>query len=171
MIERKLPWLTEGAIRFLEGYLRPDMTALEFGAGASTRWMATKCQLTTVEHDAKWFDEVPAGLWWCGIVSDRPYNSVCDLFGDNSCDLILVDGRDRMLCVESSLRLLKPGGIMMLDNAERRHYHTYDNQPTAWARLAGDQEWGLVSDTQTKPDREGFMYDGWTTAWVRKPKE
>lgn len=41
---------------------------------------------------------------------------------DSSLDVILVDGRARPECVFSSVAKLKPGGLMVLDNSERRRY-------------------------------------------------
>ena len=171
MKKRTTPWLTEGAIQFLEAYVQPSMFVLEFGAGASTRWLADRCNLATVEHDAEWLTESEEGSPWVGLLAKRPYNGVCDRYEDDRFSLILVDGRDRMLCVESSVRVLKPGGFLMLDNAERKHYHTHNDCPTSWDRLITEQHWNVVSSIQQQPDSDEFVYEGWTTSWIQKPEE
>ena len=35
-LEIQLPWISYGAIDFLDGYLKPDMTVYEYGSGGST---------------------------------------------------------------------------------------------------------------------------------------
>jgi hypothetical protein len=52
----------------------------------------------------------------------RTYASQIDEFEDGSFDVILVDGRARPSCIKHSVRKVKPGGIIVLDNAEREHY-------------------------------------------------
>ena len=57
------PWLTPGAVAFLESRLTPDMNALEFGSGRSTLWYATKVdRLLSIEHNEGWFVRVKAVL-------------------------------------------------------------------------------------------------------------
>ena len=58
---RPVPWVTEQAIEFLESYFETheNPKVLEFGAGSSTVWFAKRTnQLTSVEHDPKWFNFV-----------------------------------------------------------------------------------------------------------------
>lgn len=43
-------------------------------------------------------------------------------YPDESFDFILVDGRARVSCVHESLVKLKPGGLLILDNADRFRY-------------------------------------------------
>ena len=38
-------------------------------------------------------------------------------------DLVLVDGRARRLCLEEGFRLLRPGGVILLHDAQREDYH------------------------------------------------
>lgn len=50
------PWLTPGAVAFLDGHLTPEMAGLEFGSGRSTAWFARKlARLVSVEHHEEWF--------------------------------------------------------------------------------------------------------------------
>lgn len=130
---RVTPWLTEDAVNLLENFVKekPDANLLEFGSGGSTIWLSklTK-KLVSIEHNKQWFTNVknyiekekscnPVDLRWL----PRPYNKICDEFPDEFFDLILVDGRDRVKCLEASIRILKPGGILMLDDAQRENYN------------------------------------------------
>lgn len=130
-ITRTTPWLTPGAINFLQDFCKenPKAKILEFGSGASTIWFAKQgMNLTSIEHDIHWYSAVSLQLQNIDtnhisyILHPRPYSIVCNRFADKYFDLILVDGRDRVACVKSSISLLKSGGILMLDNAERRRY-------------------------------------------------
>ncbi len=56
------------------------------------------------------------------IYHPLPYYSPTNQFAPNSFDIILVDGRDRVKCLEGSIPLLKSGGVIMLDDAERSWY-------------------------------------------------
>lgn len=164
---RTIPWLTEGAIRFLDGYLCANMQVLEFGIGGSTIWMAPRCNLITVEHEHKWIAQIKpqidaiSGLHWQCYFRPRPYHEVCFTLSQNRFDLVLLDGRDRMLCLEAALPLIKPGGYLMLDNAEREHYVRIYRPFLA--------TWNETINIQRQPDSLGFVYQGWTTSWWQKP--
>lgn len=54
--------------------------------------------------------------------SFRAYVESIDRFPRASFDVILVDGRARPACVKHSLSRLKPGGYLILDDADRSHY-------------------------------------------------
>jgi len=57
------PWLNAGAVRFLAGRLRPEMTGFEWGGGRSTAFVAKRvARLVSVEHKAKWRRRVDALL-------------------------------------------------------------------------------------------------------------
>ncbi len=48
-----------------------------------------------------------------------PYADAIEEFADGSFDFVLVDGNICLSCVRKALAKLKPGGILILDNAER----------------------------------------------------
>jgi hypothetical protein len=52
----------------------------------------------------------------------KAYASFIDSFPDQSFDLVLIDGRSRPSCIYHSMRKVKKGGLLVLDNAERKHY-------------------------------------------------
>ena len=57
-----LPWMTYGAIRFLEGILRSGMRVFEYGAGGSSLFLSPRvAQVVSVEHDPLWADRVREG--------------------------------------------------------------------------------------------------------------
>jgi predicted O-methyltransferase YrrM len=150
------PWLVKKSIDFLREYLTPESHVLECGAGGSTIWMLETigvARLVSLEHDEKWAtavrsdvsDDSALDLQTCPL----PYHHLLEDYGDEEFDLVLIDGRDRMLCLEASRRLIKPGGYLLLDNAERDRYQSADRLLKGWEK------------------KSAFVK--WETAWWQKP--
>lgn len=165
---RPVPWLVEESISFLDSYLteHPEAKVLEFGSGASTIWIAKRTpNLISVEHNAMWHGNIKNKILRLGLHADlilapRPYYDICKQFPNDNFDLILVDGRNRKGCILYSIPLLKKGGILMLDNSERKYYQKGIDLMKSWEQF---------SAIQKKPDSCGFFYPGWKTTWWIKP--
>ena len=133
-----LPWLTDGAVDFIDGHLFwlksnkcKNPRVFEFGSGNSTLYFLSRgCFVYSVDHDDDWARKIK-GVSDCfgyhdqlNIVrADRPYDGVFEI-NENTSDLILIDGRDRVQCLESVLDKLKNVSsdrqpIIILDNTER----------------------------------------------------
>lgn len=167
---RSIPWVTHEAVIFLENFMseHPNATVLEFGSGSSTIWFAKRTKnLISIEHHPDWYNRVlceldnipecnPVHL----ILHEQPYYKVCAYFPQESFDLILVDGRNRKGCIINSIPLLKHGGILMVDNAERHYYQE---------ALKLMQSWENRKTIQKEPDSCGFTYDNWQTHWYIRP--
>ncbi len=52
----------------------------------------------------------------------RKYASGIDEYSDDYFDWILVDGRSRPSCMKHAIPKVKPGGFLLLDNADRNYY-------------------------------------------------
>lgn len=155
-----IPWITFRAMDWLDAYLKPGMTVFEYGAGGSTLYFSTRvARVISVEHDAGFFGVVRSllqqrGLSNCTLQLHEPvpcetssrtfasfqpkYSGMCfdvkaiDEFPDAYFDLVLVDGRARLACVERSAQKIKPGGALVLDNTDRPAYaRAYDIMRTA----------------------------------------
>ena len=120
-----LPWMTEMANSFLIKNLNKDMLVLEFGSGRSTKFFANRAkQVLSREHNREWFDIITKQL---ENIENIKYEFYDDLdkysdvttIEDNSLDVVIVDGRNRINCLLNSISKLKTGGILVLDNAER----------------------------------------------------
>lgn len=131
-----VPFLSQNAIDFYEGILRPDFEVFEYGAGRSTIWLADRVKsLTSVEHC----------LEWCNAVYDRVHNlpatvslflvefgkfdpdasekvieyvNIINLFPDESFDVVSCDGNDeaRAQCIVAAVHKVKPGGWLVVDD-------------------------------------------------------
>lgn len=130
-----LPWLSPKANRMLKELLLPGFHGLEFGSGQSTIWFANHLEtLTSYEHNPEWYQKVTGWLKENnlinvnyllkprehdkepeGIGSDY-INSISNL-PNRWFDFVLVDGVYRAECANRVLPKLKPGGILVIDNA------------------------------------------------------
>ncbi len=52
----------------------------------------------------------------------RRYVTQIDEFSDDYFDIVMIDGRARPSCIMHSVRKVKPGGLIILDNADRSYY-------------------------------------------------
>jgi len=140
LFERKnpnFPWLTKTAIKFLNDFLKPSDTGVEFGSGRSTLWLASRVKhITSIEHYEGWYHKVKDSLLSSKIENvtlifiDREkgfeeeqqnskYAKALDNFADNSLDFVLVDGIFRSSCAYKAIDKVRPGGIIIVDNVER----------------------------------------------------
>lgn len=164
---RAEPWLTETANKMLEEIIAigKNLSVFEFGAGASTIWFSKQTNIThlvSVEHDEKWRMEVALKQQSATSIlihMQQPYNTAIDSFG--LFDIILVDGRNRVKCIESAIPHLKPNGILILDNSERDYY-------APGIKLLSDFK--RIDTLQPQPDKYGFTYPGWQTSFFYKIK-
>jgi predicted O-methyltransferase YrrM len=128
------PWLTPAAIAMLGSLLRREDTGVEFGSGRSTIWFATRvAALTSVEHDEQWYQAVAARLKDRGLGNvdyilapeDQPldrggesaYARAALAFPDGGIDFALVDGHYRDYSAKLVLPKIRPGGMLIIDNA------------------------------------------------------
>ncbi|HWP18060.1 MAG TPA: class I SAM-dependent methyltransferase [Burkholderiaceae bacterium] len=123
----ELPWIAFHSIRTLERYLTPRSRVLEFGSGMSTVWYARRAgAVCSVEHDRGWYEQVSQ------LLKRRGLHNVEYCLAENrddyvrfksddpiGFDLIMVDGRYRSECVLTASSLLRPGGILYLDNTDK----------------------------------------------------
>lgn len=114
-----LPWLHSATIAYLESLLKPEMSVLEHGSGGSTLWFAQHVKsVISYEHDPDWQmvvkKQAPPNV---KVLSGGPPESA-------QADLLLIDGKQaqREWWLDAALNLVKPGGYIVLDNANRPEY-------------------------------------------------
>lgn len=133
-------------VKYMENLLDGDV--LEWGIGKSTKYFTDKLRekgvkftWTGIEHNKEWFDRV--SKWNTGaklILADKDSREYLEPRGKY--DVIYIDGRNRVKCLQSAKKLLKPGGIVLLHDAQRGKYHAGfegydwkyigDKQPLLW---------------------------------------
>jgi predicted O-methyltransferase YrrM len=143
-LEIQLPWISYGAIDFLDGYLKPDMTVYEYGSGGSTLFFASRvARVTSIEHDPLWYSLVQTKLQENSVTNvnlqlvefdlsptaDFENSHYVQSVRDTEADVILIDGLEdcstyhrRPLCFALAETQIKQGGIIILDDSWRyRH--------------------------------------------------
>ena len=122
-----LPWAALPFTDFIAARLRPEWNVFEYGAGASTLFYASRVRMVTaVEHDeafaAHLRPRLPANarLLVHALGTEGYAQAVRECV--SAPELVSVDGRDRVRCVEAARSRLAPGGVIVLDDAERAEY-------------------------------------------------
>jgi predicted O-methyltransferase YrrM len=129
------PWIAATMVTILDQWLRPSDSGIEWGSGRSTLWLAQRVgSLHSIEENAGWHARVTELLDGGGLrgkvdlqhlpIGDEdssvaPYVIAANRFQSGSLDFALVDGALRDHCASAAIRLLKPGGILIIDNVER----------------------------------------------------
>lgn len=126
-VDSRVPWLPFSVIDHMSDILGPESRVFEFGGGGSTLWFADRgATVTTVEHDPKWHALIAASApSSCEIrtaADPDAYVAAIDVEPDASFDVILVDGEERVRCVEHAISKVRPGGRLILDDSDRSEY-------------------------------------------------
>lgn len=116
-----IPWMTYSAIDFLKSYDLSACEVFEFGSGSSTFFWAEHCKsVVSVEHYQPWYQKMRQHqndkIKIIPQYDLAKYPQEIAKYGEF--DLIVIDGAERMPATKSSLRHIKPHGIIVLDNSE-----------------------------------------------------
>ena len=173
------PWLAESAILLLDSYLKPTDVGFEWGSGRSTLWLAQRvAHLHSVEDNGHWhfivkkklkaaqltrkitYQFIPCEWGEVDEPLDHPYANAANAVPDNSLDFALVDGNIRASCMRVIAAKLNPGGLLILDNANRfipnRHLDSHTTvhecraapRSAAWARIMEHlEDWRWINTT------------------------
>jgi len=121
--------LNQSVLDFMDDKLSPESFVLEYGAGWSSRWFADRCgRLISIETDPRWFTKVSNDLQGANCNLElrltKQVADVCRDLGDNCVDLILIDCAEahRYQATTNAWRLLKPGGWLIFDDAQRKQH-------------------------------------------------
>lgn len=119
-----LPWYCIPAIEFLDIMDFSLADVLEFGSGQSTLWWARKARsVVAVEDSEAWHGYVRAEVAQLGNVrvefeADLGAHARYPLTLGRRFDVVVIDGGDRANCARTSLQVLAPGGLLIVDNSE-----------------------------------------------------
>ncbi len=144
-LEQELPWFTYGAINWLEKNMPPQAKIFEWGSGGSTLFFARRSSsVVTIENNPDWYNKINqiiknenitnGELKLMSVNQPSNYVKAIDQYGDRYFDLISVDGSERNDCLIKAQAKLKPGGYLILDNAERPDYQIGISSLASWWR-------------------------------------
>lgn len=170
----RMPFWPYKAIEWVAAALPEQPRVFEYGGGGSTLWLEDRgATLTVTEHDEEWHRALadrlapgttllfrpPASVgsitsaWVPGYFDD--YVGAIDGQSDGSLDLAIVDGRARVECVSRAMPKVKPGGLLLFDDANRFRYRPAVKGLTGWERHVF---------TGLKP---GQRHPSYTSVWRR----
>lgn len=128
---RPIPWYTYPCIEFLKHRSYQNKRVLEFGAGNSTLWWASKAaQVVSFEGDPKWFKNIEKKLASFSnielylvpesspAVCLEAINKVLSDKSDVLFDIVIIDGLWRDALVEIAAQKVSQTGIIICDNSE-----------------------------------------------------
>lgn len=125
---KMIPWMNYAVIDFLQERLQPQFRVFEYGSGASTCWWASHtAKVVACEHDQEWFQRMRplypdnVRVLHVPLVLDGDYCRTI-VAQDESFDIVVADGRDRIRCLINAIPRLSSGGVMILDDFEREKY-------------------------------------------------
>jgi predicted O-methyltransferase YrrM len=129
------PWLPRQTVRFLQSWLKKEHLVLETGSGRSTLWLAKRVsRIFSIEHNKDWFNQIsssnlfaPAQNVQLNFANPNPgiepfgseYVRLVSGQEDETYDLLIVDGVLRDEVALKGLSKVRPGGLILIDNAER----------------------------------------------------
>ena len=152
-LQGPVPWITYPALRVLPQLLRPSFRVLEYGAGGSSLWFATRvAQVVSVEHDRDRAECVaqsgsernvvveipedaplePEFMAVVGPESGRPPEAAsCAAevlrYPPQHFDVVFIDGIAHALCARLAASRLSPAGFVLFDNSDSDVYQAgYD---------------------------------------------
>ena len=120
-----LPWFTYPAIEYLQQLDLSHARVFEYGSGQSTLfWAREAAEVVSVEDNETWYADIRHQLPpHCTYVFEpdlHRYVETIRRFG--LFDVIIVDGpargRTRLRCAREAVAHLRPGGLVVLDNAD-----------------------------------------------------
>jgi hypothetical protein len=122
-----MPWTTLPFNAFFIPRLQKTWTVFEYGCGASTIFYAGRVgAITAVEHDAAFADEVKKKLPANGTLLVRQMGTPEYIESIRTLQVppqvAIVDGRDRVKCVDAARGWLASDGVLVLDDSERADY-------------------------------------------------
>lgn len=168
------PWYAFSAIDYLERHLRSGMTVLEYGSGYSTLWWAKRVShVKSLERNPQWCQEVKGALQVHAfdhveliVVQDidrhNPQHAdryIAYAEPLQQYDVVIVDDIFRNEVSAAAVDLVKPGGLLILDDSEREQY----NQAM---RMLEAKKWSFASFYGTPPYH---FHEKQTTVW-HKPQ-
>ena len=149
----------------IEKRLTPESTIWEWGCLNWIVWFAERCKhITSVEHDLSNYlvmaARVPSN---CNIIYASLSAGYYVIGGKY--DMIIVNGRKRVMCVRKAIPCLKMGGTLVLDDSWRYEYKAAMEMLRDWPSETWEEnrgcpsiEKGTTLFTKTE-EREPAYYD------------
>jgi predicted O-methyltransferase YrrM len=148
-VAQGLPWLSWGAIDWLNTHLKPGMRVFEWGGGGSTIFFASRgCSVVTVESNRYWRDQLQQRLahldqerWELRFIEadsnqhPRAEEYIDSVSDGGPWDVVLVDGWNRQKCFWKAMPAIASAGALVIDNADKYGRDLPGKIPAGWKHL------------------------------------
>lgn len=182
LVDLRVPWWTYAAIEEVDTWLaerREPARVFEWGAGASTLWLADRAgSVHSIEHDRPFaellrprlpptvrldvVEAVPAsrprvrsGKEGHGGLDFAEYVAAIEAT-EGGFDLVVVDGRARADCLPRALPHVRPSGLVVFDNSRRRRYRQAIDAAVRSGQVSERRRFGLTP-TLPYPDQTSVL--------------
>lgn len=172
-LQQGQPYFSWSAIDFLRQQVKPGSRLFEYGSGGSTLFFLNLgCEVTSVETSSEWVDivkqAVGANLKWHLIehCHDNPTQVQIAAFpryvrAGAPWDIVVVDNTEtdnlrRMSCAAEAIQFIRPGGMLVFDDAYLPEYREVPKILGGWHRrsfrgLGTARPWVTMTDIYTAP--------------------
>jgi hypothetical protein len=158
-----VPWLTYPFIDFIRPRLRTEFRVFEYGAGASTIFFAQHVMcVSAVEHEVGFARDLASKLPANARVLHRALGpgyvaALAEL--EPNADVIVVDGRMRVMCAAAAREQVHDKGVIIIDDCERDEYKpaSEDLMSAGFRRL---DFWGVSPGFTERRCTSVFYRDG-----------
>lgn len=120
-----LPWMNHAVVKLLDDRLNRNMQLFEYGCGYSTLFYAKRTErVISVDHNVSWADLMNDKLPHNADVMVKPRSEYAGSIHtvDQTFDVVIVDGIDRVNCILNGLKCLNETGVLVLDDSSRKEY-------------------------------------------------
>jgi hypothetical protein len=137
-LDLETPWFCYAANDYLDKWLKPHMTAFEYGSGGSTLFLSKRVRsVQSVEDNPKWYELVSKRLQEKTISNVNiefvrfdfknpigfEHSDYLNSLNEEK-DVIFIDGSEewnlvRPLCFRHAENFVRPGGIIVVDDSWR----------------------------------------------------
>ena len=131
------PYYVPSVVKLLSDSLNKQSKIFEYGSGISTVWYARRVEsLIAIEHNEEWYSKVTNWLKKNMLNNvelkhiplhnnlSQKYASAITKYADKYFDIVAVDGRDRVNCIQQAANKVKIGGMLILDDSHRARYQS-----------------------------------------------
>ena len=120
------PWFSLPANAFIEGRLQKKYRIFEFGAGNSSIYFSDMGHhVWSVEHDTYWYTIMRDKQLKNHIIKHASLGTEytqAPLQYTETFDIVVIDGRKRLLCLDAAIKKVSANGIIIFDDIDRKKY-------------------------------------------------
>lgn len=125
---KPLPWMNYAVIHILLERIQKNHIIFEYGSGYSTLFFSRLAKkVTAIEHDEEWLKKLKPMLAENVEIKLKELKNNEDYEkslsnSKNHYDIIVIDGRRRLKCMQEAVENVNPQCVILLDDSHRSDY-------------------------------------------------